>query len=93
MKVSYAAWHSILLIYIQLLFDILKFFITHSLLQFDTSKSDGQFRKTASNAKLRRYIPDFQFTDIHVGKLIDNEGVNFIAEANSLQCMHKLMDS
>ncbi len=31
--------------------------------QFDTSKSDGQFKKTASNAKLRRYLPDFQFTN------------------------------
>ncbi|XP_072911172.1 GDP-L-fucose synthase-like [Hemitrygon akajei] len=29
---------------------------------FDTSKSDGQFKKTASNCKLRKYQPDFQFT-------------------------------
>ncbi|XP_031725601.1 GDP-L-fucose synthase isoform X1 [Anarrhichthys ocellatus] len=29
---------------------------------FDTSKADGQFKKTASNAKLRRYQPDFTFT-------------------------------
>lgn len=29
---------------------------------FDTSKSDGQFKKTASNAKLRRLVPDFEFT-------------------------------
>ncbi|XP_068174980.1 GDP-L-fucose synthase-like [Antennarius striatus] len=29
---------------------------------FDTSKSDGQFKKTASNSKLRRYRPDFTFT-------------------------------
>ncbi|KFZ58873.1 GDP-L-fucose synthase, partial [Podiceps cristatus] len=29
---------------------------------FDTSKADGQFKKTASNAKLRRYLPGFQFT-------------------------------
>lgn len=28
----------------------------------DTSKSDGQFKKTASNAKLRKYLPDFKFT-------------------------------
>ncbi|KAL5009701.1 hypothetical protein ScPMuIL_012006 [Solemya velum] len=28
----------------------------------DTSKSDGQFKKTASNAKLRKYRPDFKFT-------------------------------
>ncbi|XP_066261599.1 GDP-L-fucose synthase [Euwallacea similis] len=29
---------------------------------FDTTKSDGQFKKTASNKKLRKYLPDFQFT-------------------------------
>ncbi|XP_068174977.1 GDP-L-fucose synthase-like isoform X2 [Antennarius striatus] len=29
---------------------------------FDTSKLDGQFKKTASNTKLRRYRPDFTFT-------------------------------
>lgn len=29
---------------------------------FDVSKADGQFKKTASNAKLRKYLPDFQFT-------------------------------
>ncbi|XP_051929576.1 GDP-L-fucose synthase-like isoform X2 [Hippocampus zosterae] len=29
---------------------------------YDTSKSDGQLKKTASNAKLRRYRPDFRFT-------------------------------
>ncbi|BFZ10087.1 hypothetical protein BsWGS_13126 [Bradybaena similaris] len=31
----------------------------------DTTKSDGQFKKTASNAKLRKYLPDFKFTPIH----------------------------
>lgn len=29
---------------------------------YDTSAADGQYRKTASNAKLRSYLPDFQFT-------------------------------
>eukprot|EP00727_Mastigamoeba_balamuthi_P000521 m51a1_g10466 putative gdp-l-fucose synthetase (318) ;mRNA; r:45619-46922 len=33
-------------------------------LVFDTSAADGQFKKTASNAKLRRLLPDFQFTPI-----------------------------
>lgn len=32
-------------------------------LEYDTSKSDGQFKKTASNAKLIKYRPDFKFTD------------------------------
>lgn len=31
---------------------------------FDTSKSDGQYKKTASNKKLRELYPDFQFTPI-----------------------------
>lgn len=30
--------------------------------EYDTTKSDGQYKKTASNAKLRRYLPDFKFT-------------------------------
>lgn len=29
---------------------------------FDTTKADGQFKKTANNAKMRKYLPDFQFT-------------------------------
>ncbi|XP_070543582.1 GDP-L-fucose synthase-like isoform X1 [Ptychodera flava] len=29
---------------------------------FDTSKSDGQFKKTASNELMRTYLPDFKFT-------------------------------
>lgn len=32
-------------------------------LEYDTSKSDGVFKKTASNAKLMKYRPDFKFTD------------------------------
>lgn len=31
---------------------------------FDTTKADGQYKKTASNAKLRKYLPDFKFTPI-----------------------------
>lgn len=38
-----------------------------TLTQFDTTKSDGQFKKTASNAKLRRLLPDFKFTPIREG--------------------------
>ena len=29
--------------------------------KFLTDKADGQFKKTASNAKLRKYLPDFKF--------------------------------
>jgi GDP-L-fucose synthase len=31
-------------------------------LVFDTSKSDGQFKKTVSNKRLRGLRPDFKFT-------------------------------
>lgn len=34
---------------------------------FDTSKADGQFKKTASNVKLRSLYPEFQFTPIQEG--------------------------
>ena len=34
---------------------------------YDTSKADGQFKKTASNAKLRKYKPDFEFTHFKEG--------------------------
>ncbi len=29
---------------------------------FDKTKADGQYKKTASNLKLRAYLPDFKFT-------------------------------
>ena len=35
--------------------------------QFDTDKADGQFKKTASNAKLRTFLPDYRFTSIEEG--------------------------
>lgn len=34
---------------------------------FDTSKSDGQYKKTASNSKLKALLPDFEFTPIAEG--------------------------
>ncbi|XP_043340335.1 GDP-L-fucose synthase isoform X2 [Cervus elaphus] len=40
----------------------------HGEVTFDTTKSDGQFKKTASNAKLRAYLPDFQFTPFKQGR-------------------------
>jgi GDP-L-fucose synthase len=36
-------------------------------LTFDTTKADGQYKKTASNAKLRSFLPDFKFTPIDEG--------------------------
>ncbi|VDM47673.1 unnamed protein product [Toxocara canis] len=39
----------------------------------DKTKADGQFKKTASNAKLRKYLPDFKFTpfDVAVKESVD----------------------
>ncbi|KAG8515388.1 GDP-L-fucose synthase, partial [Galemys pyrenaicus] len=37
---------------------------------FDTTKSDGQFKKTASNSKLRAYLPDFRFTPFKQGEAL-----------------------
>ncbi|KAA0152176.1 hypothetical protein FNF29_04043 [Cafeteria roenbergensis] len=34
---------------------------------FDSSKADGQFKKTASNAKLRSYLPDYKFKSMKEG--------------------------
>lgn len=34
----------------------------------DTSKADGQHKKTANNAKLREYLPGFTFTPIREGE-------------------------
>jgi GDP-L-fucose synthase len=45
-------------------------------LQFDTSKSDGQFKKTASNKKLLSLNPDFKFTTIE-------DGICNVCESNS----------
>ncbi|XP_034153055.1 GDP-L-fucose synthase [Esox lucius] len=36
-------------------------------IEFDTSKSDGQMKKTASNRKLRHYRPDITFTPLSEG--------------------------
>ncbi|XP_050730471.1 GDP-L-fucose synthase-like isoform X2 [Eriocheir sinensis] len=33
----------------------------------DTTKSDGQYKKTACNAKMRKYLPDYKFTPIRQG--------------------------
>ena len=36
-------------------------------IEFDTSKSDGQYKKTACNMKLRKYRPDYKFTSMPDG--------------------------
>jgi GDP-L-fucose synthase len=42
---------------------IVKAFDFKGKLVFDSTKADGQYKKTASNAKLRKYLPDFQFSN------------------------------
>lgn len=32
--------------------------------------ADGQFKKTASNATLRKYLPDFKFTPFDEGEFV-----------------------
>ena len=39
-------------------------------IKFDTTFSDGQYKKTVSNNKFNNLYPDFKFTDINLG--IDN---------------------
>lgn len=34
---------------------------------FDKTRADGQLRKTASNEKLRKYLPNFVFTSLEDG--------------------------
>jgi len=41
--------------------------LDESQIVFDSTKADGQYKKTASNQKLRQYLPDYQFIDIQNG--------------------------
>jgi GDP-L-fucose synthase len=43
------------------------FDIHHNRIIFDETKSDGQFRKTASNKKLRNLLPNYNFTELKKG--------------------------
>jgi len=45
---------------------------------FDTSKADGQFKKTASNKKLLSLNPNFKFTPIKEGKNINRKKIILI---------------
>uniref|UniRef100_A0A6P7G917 GDP-L-fucose synthase n=1 Tax=Diabrotica virgifera virgifera TaxID=50390 RepID=A0A6P7G917_DIAVI len=46
--------------------EIAKAFDFKGEISFDTTKADGQYKKTASNKKLRKYLPDFEFTPFSV---------------------------
>lgn len=52
----------------------------HLEIKWDTSKPDGQYRKDASNTRLKTIMPDFQFTSLEVGiKLTYNLYSNALA--------------
>jgi GDP-L-fucose synthase len=46
---------------------IAKLFNYENRLVFDSSKSDGQYKKTADNSKLKKLLPNFEFTSIQNG--------------------------
>lgn len=48
---------------------------------FDATKADGQYKKTANNAKLRKYLPDFKFTPFE--KAMDETVAWFLEAAKS----------
>jgi GDP-L-fucose synthase len=37
------------------------------IIEWDKTKADGQYKKTADNSKLRRLLPDFEFTPLSEG--------------------------
>ena len=43
------------------------FNIPNDRIKFDTTKADGQYKKTASNAKLRSYLPIYEFKNLKEG--------------------------
>ena len=47
----------------QLAESIAKAFDFNGKITFDATKADGQYKKTASNGKLRKLRPDFKFTE------------------------------
>lgn len=46
---------------------IASYFDYSHMLKFDTSKSDGQLKKTADNSKFKDLLPNFEFTDLKIG--------------------------
>lgn len=46
---------------------IAKSFNYENRLVYDTSKSDGQYKKTSDNSKLKNFLPNFEFVNIQVG--------------------------
>lgn len=62
--------------------------------QMDSTKADGQYRKTASNAKLIKHIPEFKFTPFESGMLRSRAYFSCIEALLSYKtdwhCMHSI---
>jgi GDP-L-fucose synthase len=67
---------------ISMVADIIANAFNYNNIEFDKSKSDGQYKKTADNSKLMKYLPDFQFTTIESGLIRTikwfNENIDYI---------------
>jgi GDP-L-fucose synthase len=46
---------------------ILKSMNLNQSIKYSENEEDGQIKKTVSNAKLKKYLPDFKFTPIEIG--------------------------
>ena len=64
----------------ELVNEICKCFDYHNF-YYDSSFSDGQLKKTASNSELLKYLPDFKFTPLNVGL---KETIDFFIENYNL---------
>ena len=51
------------------------------MIEFDSSYSDGQYKKTADNSKLKKLIKDFEFTKFEDGI---EKSVNWFIENYSI---------
>jgi len=54
--------------------------------QFDTTKADGQFKKTANNKKLRSFLPDYKFTGLQEGILVGGSTIEGLPLIVSSSC-------
>ena len=61
--------------------NIAKAYDYQDMIEFDSSYSDGQYKKTADNSKLKKLIKDFEFTKFEVG--INNSVNWFIKNYNN----------
>ena len=51
----------------ELALEIAKIYNIESQIRFDTTKADGQFKKTMGNSMMKRYLSNFKFTSLNDG--------------------------